>query len=529
MASPTSFPEGARVTLEGLSKADFNGLTGTVRSSFSESTCRQEVFVDDLSKTVALKPSNLRYVPRPPSGLSVREMKIVLKQIEGGPDERELVGMDRSQLAKVVGESATPEEIAAVLAEAAAPPRAAATAASPPAGGGPGADQLKAGADQLANMNPETLRQQARALRAMSPAAVRASNPQMAGFSDAQIRAAADQMESMASNPAMMKMAAEQVRNMSGEDMEKMRTTIASGGGGGGGAVTAAETGAPAGYGTRVGGAAGGGPAAASQMPVGMTEAQLHSQSEQLKKLSPDELRQQAQMLKTMDPATLRRMNPQMAAMSDDQIKMAAQQFETMAENPEMVKMAADQMKNMSPKDMESLQRLQENMGGAGMGAADGANLANMDASKLLETMDAKKIKESFDIFKKNPELIKKMMAGNPAAAAISEDQMMKGLEMFDKMDEKQIDSAMKWVKRGQKVYSPIAKSWSKANGLVGGQLGKLLGFGILFVLVRWVFSYFSLGAAESGMGSGDMGALAPEESVPLVGSQSSQDEFAEF
>lgn len=106
---------------------------------------------------------------------------------------------------------------------------------------------------------------------------------------------------------------------------------------------------------------------------------------------------------------------------------------------------------------------------------------------------------------------------------------MMKGLEMFDKMDEKQIDSAMKWVKRGQKVYSPIAKSWSKANGLVGGQLGKLLGFGILFVLVRWVFSYFSLGAAESGMGSGDMGALAPEESVPLVGSQSSQDEFAEF
>ena len=53
-------------------------------------------------------------------------------------------------------------------------------------------------------------------------------------------------------------------------------------------------------------------------------------------------------MLKSMPKDTLRRTNPQMANMTDAQIDMSIAQLEQMADNPEMVKMASDQMKNIT-------------------------------------------------------------------------------------------------------------------------------------------------------------------------------------
>jgi len=55
--------------------------------------------------------------------------------------------------------------------------------------------QMEAAAQKMDQMNPETLKAQASALREMSPSQVRTMNPQMAGFTDSQILQAADQME----------------------------------------------------------------------------------------------------------------------------------------------------------------------------------------------------------------------------------------------------------------------------------------------------------------------------------------------
>ena len=57
--------------------------------------------------------------------------------------------------------------------------------------------------------------------------------------------------------------------------------------------------------------------------------------------------------MKNMDPATLRRSNPQMAAMSDEQIRASVQQMEMMADNPAMMKMAAEQMSSMTPDQIK--------------------------------------------------------------------------------------------------------------------------------------------------------------------------------
>jgi len=232
---------------------------------------------------------------------------------------------------------------------------------------------------------------------------------------------------------------------------------------------------------------------------MNVTEEQLQSQAEQLSNLSPDQLRQQAQMLKTMDPAVIRRMNPQMAGLTDAQIRMAATQFEMMANNPEMVKMAAEQMKGMSPEDVEGLRSMQEGMTGGGgsasvAGGADGM-FGGMDPAKLMESMDAKQVKASLKMIRENPDLIKKMMADNPAAAkaGVSEEQMLKGLEMFDKMDEKQIDMAMGMMKTANKVYSPLARAWRAVDNLVGGNLARILQLGAAFLLARFVAGYFGL------------------------------------
>ena len=61
-------------------------------------------------------------------------------------------------------------------------------------------------------------------------------------------------------------------------------------------------------------------------------------------------------MMRTMDPATVRRMNPQLANMSDAQLRMAADQMEMMANNPSMMKTAVEQMKNMDPAHLQKMQ-----------------------------------------------------------------------------------------------------------------------------------------------------------------------------
>lgn len=89
------------------------------------------------------------------------------------------------------------------------------------------AGQLREAQKQM--QDPESMRQQAMALRSMDPEAVRRSNPAMANMSDEQIKATADQLDMVASNPAMLEMASKSLENMSPEQLEAMRNAFGEG------------------------------------------------------------------------------------------------------------------------------------------------------------------------------------------------------------------------------------------------------------------------------------------------------------
>ena len=77
------------------------------------------------------------------------------------------------------------------------------------------AAQWEMAQQQMQNCDPEQMKAQARMMKNMDKDNLRRMNPQFANMSDAEIDMAASQMEMMASNPAMLKMAAAQMGGMS--------------------------------------------------------------------------------------------------------------------------------------------------------------------------------------------------------------------------------------------------------------------------------------------------------------------------
>ena len=387
-ATPKPFPSKTRVILHGLKAADFNGKVGVIQGGTLNDEGRQQVFVEELNKNVALKLSNLKYQEREIDSLSNKELKSILRH-------REVVlkfqGMDKTDLQDKLKELTTsPLEIAEWLAHANAPTGASSSSsasddkAASAAGGMEGHMN-----DQMDSMNPDMLRQQAQMMRSMPPATVRSMNPQLAHMSDAQIQQAAAQMEMMASNPHMMAQAKKQMKNMTPAQKKQYEKAMAQQGGGQG--RPAAGTGA-----------------AGTQNPQDM-----------LANMSPDQLQQQAQMMRSMPKDTIRSMNPQLAHMTDAQIDQAAMQMEMMAGNPELMKMASEQMKNLSPEQMQEMMKGGAGTGGGGAGGdrmnpmmmpgagaggnksgSAGTDMANMDPAKMLETMDTAQIRQMMNMLK---------------------------------------------------------------------------------------------------------------------------------
>jgi hypothetical protein len=208
------FPLEARVVLQGLQTApELNNKVGVVKTKLSDSG-RQTVYVHELKRSLNVKPINLMYEPRNIDSLSVKELKLVIQSKKIVQDDNEMTGLDKDELkAKVQEAIDSNDEIPEILAKAqepkSPPPKAKKTSPSPGAASGmPSVDPSQA-ADQLASMNPEHLRQQARMMRTMPPSQIRSMNPALANMTDAQIRMAADQMEMMANNPQMMQSAAQ--------------------------------------------------------------------------------------------------------------------------------------------------------------------------------------------------------------------------------------------------------------------------------------------------------------------------------
>jgi len=305
----------------------------------------------------------------------------------------------------------------------------------------------------------------------------------MATLSDAQINMAITQMEAVANNPSQLKMAADQMKDMSESELRQ----------------------------------------AVDQSPLvsnnsnNVSKSQFQQATQQMSSMSPTQLRQQAQMLKSMPLDTLRKTNPQMANMTDEQIQMSIAQLEQMAENPEMVKMAADQMKNMTAEQYESMKNMMggglnnngslsnagsNNTAAAGMGAG-----LPTDPSKMLEALlsSPEQLNSIVKTMKQNPEMMKQMMGsamggggeGNKDSDAgggndARREQMEKAIDSFSEMDEKKLERYLKVANTVQSVAKPVLTVFDKLKRTLGvstktlAVLINLMFFVGFVLLVRW-------------------------------------------
>mmetsp|Transcript_8944 Transcript_8944/g.19327 ORF Transcript_8944/g.19327 Transcript_8944/m.19327 type:complete len:526 (+) Transcript_8944:109-1686(+) len=482
-ASPpvANFPTEARVILQGLVKApDLNEKKGIVRSGLS-STGRHTVYIEELDKSVALKPSNLRYEPISLESLSVKELNLILKYKNKEPKSSITLGMEKSdlqaQVSKFIDADAS-EELPELMAKA----KGHKNAYVPKT---PSTSQTQA-AEQLRNMSPDKLRQEANMMRTMDPNIVRQMNPQLANMSDAQIKMAADRMEMMANNPSMMNMAAEQLKKMDPAQLKRMEQGQMAGAGGGSAtsnSAAAKQASTPV-------------PSATGVPAPSSTINQAQQAASMMQNMSPEQLRQQAQMLKTMDPDTLRRTNPQLAHMSDSQIKMAATQFEMMASNPGMMKMAMDQMKNATPEQLEAMAKGQipaaqggssSSSGTAGMPSAADMSQMGGDPTEMLANMDKTQLKQMLNTVKDNPEMMKQFSG----MTGMSEEQLKQGVESFAEMDDTKMDAALKLMKTAQTAKN----TWNQVDAKAGGHLKNIL-ITMAVLVMGWIAWYFFLRAS---------------------------------
>jgi hypothetical protein len=407
---------------------------------------------------MAIKITNLQYEPRTIQSLTVSEMKGILRVLEEKDDH--IAGMDKEALRTVVeklisedttnSESSVEIKIAELIARANEPPSTTTTSTTTTTTAQSiNSDQLRQGAERMASMSPDDLRKQATTMRTMGPAAMRAMNPQMANMSDAQIEMAIAQMEAVANDPNQLKMAAEQMKNMSeGELNWALEQQTAMMGGGAGGTSSSSSRGT-----------------ATSHPPPSFSAAQLEQATKQMSSMSPEQLRQQAIMLRSMPVSTLRATNPAMSLMSDAQIEQSISQLEMMANNPDMLRMATESMKGLTPEQLATMQEQMLNiLGPSSDGSGGGGDLG----SGLLFT-DPTKLNSAVKAMKQNPNILKQMLGsasaggGSTGSSMISESQMAQMNNMIDSfttMDDERLEKYLHVANVMQRnVITPFMKT----------------------------------------------------------------------
>lgn len=250
------------------------------------------------------------------------------------------------------------------------------------------------------------------------------------------------------------------------------------------------------------------------------TASQAQQAADMMKNMTPEQLKQQAEMLRNMDPATIRSMNPQMAHMTDEQIKMAATQFEMMASNPAMLDMALNQMKNMDPDQMAAMQQQAQ----SGAGGVNGGPGAGMDPSKMLADMDKDQLKMMLQSLKSNPEMMKQFAQ----MTGMSEEQLAQGVDMFASMDDSKLEGALKMMQRAQQVKD----AWTKVDSKTGGNLKYILiAMAVTFVgLIVWFLFFRVGGSTASTFTTTDNPLTAEGKASPRISAEKEEiveDEFA--
>jgi len=478
-----NFPMETRVILQDLLKAsDLNGKKGVVRSILS-STGRYTVYIKELDKFIGIKPTNMQYEPIFLESLTVKQLKMVLKY--KNEQLADISGIEKSDLqARLSKLLSSSDELSELLANANANSNSSTTSNTNASTNANTNDFISTttshsqAAEQLGNMSPDQLRQQAIMMRTMDPSTVRRMNPQLANMTESQIKMAADRMEMMANNPTMMKMAAEQMKSMDPAQFQNMQAKMTEDGNYNNNTASVDDSVST--------------PATHSANNPTLSVNQAQQAAKMMQNMNPEQLRHQAQMLKSTDANILRRTNPQLAYMSDVQIKMAANQFEMMASNPAMMKMAMDQMKNATPEQFEVMSK-RETSTRRGLDSASGSNgmpspsdVVQMggDPTEILTNLDTTQLKEMLNTVKENPEMMKHF-AG---MVGISEDKLKNGVESFAGMDDSKIDAALKMMKIVQKAKV----TWNQADTKAGGYL-KTITIVMALSFVVWIVWYFFL------------------------------------
>jgi hypothetical protein len=177
--------------------SQYNDKKAIVNSQPDVNSGRQEVFVFEAQRSMAIKPSNLRYEPRELSSLSITEMRGLLRIYSSDSSnknnseaasagESECSGMNKEELrthvTKVIGTTISNDavQIAELVARSNEPKDTTIPSNSSASSSSLNSSQLRQGAERMSQMSPTDIRQQAATMKAMGPAALRAMNPQMA-------------------------------------------------------------------------------------------------------------------------------------------------------------------------------------------------------------------------------------------------------------------------------------------------------------------------------------------------------------
>ncbi len=287
------------------------------------------------------------------------------------------------------------------------------------------------------------------------------------------------QMEAVANNPSQLKEAADQMKNMSESDLKQAVNQSP---------ITSQQPPAAATTTTATN------PAAMNNM----SSSQFQRATQQMASMTPEQMKTQAAMLKSMPYDTLRKSNPQMANMTDAQIQMSIQQFEQMAANPEMMKMAADQMKNMDEAQFNSMKSMMGggtggSSGGGAAAAPSGGGMATenialpTDPTKMAETLfsNPEQLNMAVKTMKQNPDMIKQMIMTQmgEGKSDAQKEQVNKAIDSFAQMDDVQLERYLKVANGVQRVASPFVGTFKKVKETLGVSTGTLVVMINLFLL----------------------------------------------
>lgn len=200
-------------------------------------------------------------------------------------------------------------------------------------------------------------------------------------------------------------------------------------------------------------------------------------------------------MLRSMPYDTLRKTNPPMAHMTDAQIEMSIKQLEQMAENPELMKLAADQMKSMTEEQYESVKQMLggNGGGGGGVGATNNTEATTMpmlDPSNIMEGLlsNPEQLNTIVRTMKKNPELLKQVLGGaggpNAMVPEKQKEQLNRAIDSFVQMDDAKMEKYLSLANGVQRMAKPVVATLEKVKQRSGLSMRTLI---LLIILGMFV------------------------------------------